>query len=78
MLVFTESNKMQVPQVLEALALGELPQEVEDTLQPDIQGMQKVGRQEVEAFKVSHPCWKAFTHIISHRPRAFISHSVHR
>lgn len=39
--------------MLEALALGELPPEFEDKLQPDIQGMQKVGGAAIDAFRVS-------------------------
>jgi hypothetical protein len=39
-------------QVLEALALAEAPPEFEDKLQPDIEGMQKVAKDEIEAFKV--------------------------
>ncbi|CAL8470635.1 g10177 [Coccomyxa elongata] len=40
-------------QVLEALALGELPPEVDDRLQPDIQGMQTVGGAAIDAFRTS-------------------------
>ncbi|EIE22641.1 ATP-dependent DNA helicase ii [Coccomyxa subellipsoidea C-169] len=40
-------------QVLEALALGELPPEFEDKLQPDIQGMQGVGGAAIDAFRTS-------------------------
>ncbi len=40
--------------MLEALALGELPPEVEDRLQPDIQGMQTVGGAAIDAFRVRY------------------------